>query len=114
MQEKPTIVCDTAHNAHGIRYIGNQLESEKYDRLHIVFGVVKDKDLQAILPLLPKNADYYFTKPSIERALNEKHWPKKRKNTNYGALLSTACPKRCAAREKATENDFIFIGEVPL
>jgi dihydrofolate synthase/folylpolyglutamate synthase len=111
VQEKPTIVCDTAHNAHGIRYIGNQLESEKYDRLHIVFGVVKDKDLQAILPLLPKNADYYFTKPSIERALNEKTLAQEaEKYQLWGTTFDSVSEAVRAAREKATENDFIFIG----
>lgn len=111
VQEKPTIVCDTAHNAHGIRYIGNQLESEKYDRLHIVFGVVKDKDLQAILPLLPKNADYYFTKPSIERALDEKTLAQEAgKYQLWGTTFDSVSEAVRAAREKATENDFIFIG----
>ena len=111
VQDKPKIVCDTAHNAHGIRYIGKQLESEKYDRLHIVFGVVKDKDLQAILPLLPKNAEYYFTKPSVERALDEKILAKEAANYQlWGHTFDNVAEAVHAAREKATENDFIFIG----
>ncbi|NMB49004.1 MAG: bifunctional folylpolyglutamate synthase/dihydrofolate synthase [Bacteroidales bacterium] len=111
VQDKPKIVCDTAHNAHGIRYIGKQLESEKYDRLHIVFGVVKDKDLQAILPLLPKNAEYYFTKPSVERALDEKILAKEAANHQlWGNTFHNVADAVHAARKKATENDFIFIG----
>lgn len=111
VQDKPKIVCDTAHNAHGIRYIGKQLESEKYDRLHIVFGVVKDKDLQAILPLLPKNAEYYFTKPSVERALDEKILANEAANYQlWGHTFDNVADAVHAARKKATENDFIFIG----
>ncbi|HOV71032.1 MAG TPA: folylpolyglutamate synthase/dihydrofolate synthase family protein [Dysgonamonadaceae bacterium] len=111
IQDKPKIVCDTAHNAHGIRYIGKQLESEKYDRLHIVFGVVKDKDLQAILPLLPKNAEYYFTKPSVDRALDEKILANEAANYQlWGHTFDNVAEAVHAARTKATENDFIFIG----
>lgn len=111
VQDKPKIVCDTAHNAHGIRYIGKQLESEKYDRLHIVFGVVKDKDLQAILPLLPKNADYYFTKPSVERALDEKILAKEAANHQlWGNTFHNVADAVHTAKKKATANDLIFIG----
>ena len=52
--EDPKIICDTAHNKEGLTYVMKQLESEKYKRLHIVFGVVSDKDLHSIMPLLPR------------------------------------------------------------
>lgn len=74
--ENPKIVCDTAHNEHGIRYVSEQLQAEKYKTLRIVFGVVDDKDVTAMLALMPKNAVYYFTKPSVERGLDEKELAK--------------------------------------
>ena len=58
-----------AHNEHGIQALLEQLTSLHYQQLHIVTGMVKDKDIQAVLQLLPKNALYYFTQSHIPRAL---------------------------------------------
>jgi dihydrofolate synthase/folylpolyglutamate synthase len=65
----PKIICDTAHNAHGLTIVLNQLQKEQFDRLHIVLGVVNDKNLDEILPLFPKNAHYYFCSPNSSRGL---------------------------------------------
>jgi dihydrofolate synthase/folylpolyglutamate synthase len=65
----PKIICDTAHNAHGLTLVLNQLQKEQFDRLHIVLGVVNDKNLDEILPLFPKNAHYYFCSPNSSRGL---------------------------------------------
>src|SRR5690606_26112680 len=54
MQEHPKVICDTAHNKEGLSYVMKQLLNETYNALHIVFGVVNDKDVTAVLPLLPK------------------------------------------------------------
>ena len=70
LQHNPKIICDTGHNSHAIRYIVRQLHDERYKTLHIVFGMVNDKDTSTILSMLPKNAFYYFTQPSIDRALD--------------------------------------------
>jgi dihydrofolate synthase/folylpolyglutamate synthase len=67
----PTIILDVAHNEDGIRQIISQLEITEHNKLHIVIGLVKDKEIQKVLSLLPKHAKYYFTKASIERALPE-------------------------------------------
>ena len=67
----PKIVCDTGHNLAGIKYIVEQLATEKYNTLHIVLGMVNDKDIASVLSLLPKNAVYYFTKASVPRALDQ-------------------------------------------
>ena len=72
LQEQPKIICDTAHNMEGLAYVMQQLVLEKYNNLHIVFGVVNDKDLRTIMPLLPKDAKYYLCKPSIERGMDSK------------------------------------------
>lgn len=69
IQTNPAVVLDVAHNEHGLLALLAQLESLTYNHLHIVTGMVKDKDVDAVLQLLPKNASYYFTQSSIPRAL---------------------------------------------
>ncbi len=69
IQENPKIILDVAHNVDGIKQILLQLHYISYTKLHIIIGMVKDKDVRAVLSLLPKNANYYFTKSQIERAL---------------------------------------------
>ncbi len=68
--ERPKIICDTAHNKEGLSFVLQQLQLETYGKLHIVFGVVKDKDIDSILSLFPKNASYYFCKPNVPRGLD--------------------------------------------
>ncbi len=70
IQADPKIICDTAHNKEGLRHVIDQLTKLSYDKLHIVLGVVNDKDLDSILPLFPKNAMYYFCRPDIPRGLD--------------------------------------------
>lgn len=69
--EKPRVIADVAHNPDGIRQIMAQLELTDYHRLHIIIGMVKDKDVNAVLGLLPREATYYFTRAPIPRALDE-------------------------------------------
>lgn len=70
LQNNPTIIADVAHNADGIKQIIQQLEITNYNHLHIVIGMVKDKDVEAVIKLLPKLATYYFTQAKIERAMD--------------------------------------------
>lgn len=67
----PLVVMDVAHNADGIRQLVQQAELISHDQLHIIIGMVKDKDIDRVLSLLPKTANYYFTKAKIPRALPE-------------------------------------------
>lgn len=67
--EKPAIFCDTGHNFAGITEVLKNIELQKFDTLHVVIGFVKDKDIENILKLLPKNAVYYFCNANIPRAL---------------------------------------------
>ena len=71
LQENPKVICDTAHNKEGLRIVLNQLSKEEHRKLHIVLGVVSDKDLGVILPMFPKEATYYFCRPNIPRGLSE-------------------------------------------
>ena len=111
LQSSPRIICDIAHNAHGLRYVAEQLLAEHYDRLHIVFGMANDKDVDAVLAIMPKKAHYYFTKASVERALNEKTL--QAHAAQYGLRGNSFESVRDAvnkAKENAGENDLIFIG----
>lgn len=111
LSDKPRIICDTGHNSHGIKYIVEQLRNEQYDNLHIVFGMVNDKDMSSVLELMPKDAKYYFTRASIERALTPEEIAKKA--LVYGLRGDTYDNIKQAidaAKQNADENDLIFIG----
>lgn len=111
LSDKPRIICDTGHNSHGIKYIVEQLRNELYDNLHIVFGMVNDKDVSSVLELMPKDAKYYFTRASIERALTPEEIAKKA--LVYGLRGDTYDNIKQAidaAKQNADENDLIFIG----
>lgn len=71
IKDDPAVIVDVAHNVDGIKQLMEQLELVSYDELYLIIGFVKDKDITAILSLLPQTANYYFTKPQIPRALNE-------------------------------------------
>ena len=109
--ENPTVICDTAHNAHGLKIVINQLKKEKYDQLHIVLGLVNDKNLTEILPLFPKNAIYYFCKPDISRGLDQLILKEKAAEFNLvGQTYISVSNAYQAAKENATNNDFIYVG----
>lgn len=70
LQRNPTVICDTGHNAHGLNHTMKQLKELSCENLYFVIGVVGDKDLDSIIPLLPKKAYYFFTQASIPRAMD--------------------------------------------
>ncbi len=111
LNKNPMIFCDTAHNEHGLRIVIEQLLSYTFEQLHIVFGVVNDKDLKEILPLFPKNAKYYFCKPNLPRGLETNILQEKA--LEFGLIgnafnsVSEAYKQACLY---AKPNDFIFVG----
>lgn len=111
LQNNPKVVCDTGHNKDGLAYVMDQLSQETFDVLHIVFGVVNDKDLSAIIDLLPKNATYYFCKPDIPRGLDAE---KLKEILNGYGLIGEAYSSVNEAYKRAlvnaNVNDFVFIG----
>lgn len=109
--ETPKVVCDTGHNREGLSYVMNQIRHETYKALHIVLGVVNDKDLSTIIDLFPKKATYYFCKPNIPRGLNANQL--KRIFTRHrlmGEVYDSANEAYKSALKNASPNDFIFIG----
>lgn len=111
LQENPKVICDTAHNAHGLEIVMNQLKKEKFKQLHIVLGVVNDKDLDSILPLFPKNAIYYFCKPKIERGLSTKILQEKAATYNLkGNIYNSISIAYKKALANSDVKDLIYIG----
>jgi dihydrofolate synthase/folylpolyglutamate synthase len=105
------IIADTGHNESAVKLIVQMLIEEKYDQLHIIWGAVKDKDIDKIMALLPAEATYYFTKASVPRALETDELSRiaskfNLKGQNY-ASVSTAFQ---AAIANSHKNDLIFVG----
>lgn len=111
LQEHPKVICDTAHNPHGLRIVLHQIQKETFDTLHIVLGVVNDKDLDGILPLFPKDAIYYFCKPDIPRGLDAFILQKgATKHGLNGKVYDSVSNAYQAASKRASANDFIYVG----
>ncbi|HEY9169993.1 MAG TPA: folylpolyglutamate synthase/dihydrofolate synthase family protein [Lutibacter sp.] len=111
LNEKPKVICDTAHNAEGLSYVLKQVQEEKFDKLHIVLGVVNDKDLKSVLPLFPKNATYYFCKPNIPRGLDEVEFQKQcAKFQLIGIAYNSVETAYKTALKSAEKNDLIYVG----
>ncbi|MBW9201555.1 bifunctional folylpolyglutamate synthase/dihydrofolate synthase [Bacteroidales bacterium SW292] len=111
LQNSPTLICDTGHNTGGIAYIAQQLRAQPCHRLHIVLGMVNDKDIRGVLALLPHEADYYFTQASVKRALPADELA--RLGTEAGlkgeAFANVPAAVR-AAQKRSLPEDFIFVG----
>lgn len=111
LQSSPKIIADTGHNEDGLRYVFEQLKQEKYKQLHIVFGMVADKDRSRILDLMPKNAWYYFCKPNLPRGLDPTIL--KAECNAIGLIGDTYSSVEMAfnaAKAMANEMDLIFVG----
>jgi len=111
LKSNPKVVCDTGHNKEGLTYVMNQISNESFETLHMVFGVVNDKDLSALIELLPKNAIYYFCKPDIPRGLDALELKNiLADNGIIGEAYNSVNEAFNEALRKASINDFIFVG----
>ncbi len=111
LSEHPWIICDTGHNEDGIREVLANLASLSYDKLHFIFGAMRDKDLSHILPQLPKDAIYYFAAPDMPRAmpadqLRELAATFGLKGNDYNRISDAFL----AAKQQVRDNELIFIG----
>ena len=107
----PTIVCDTGHNVGGLTYVMEQLKKQTYTHLHIVVGFVKEKDVNSVLELFPKEATYYFCSPAIARGLNVDTLKEIATAKGLqGERYSSVAEALNAAKAQALPTDFIFIG----
>lgn len=111
LSENPLIIADTGHNEDGIKEVLKNLERYTYKKLHIVFGVVNDKDVTSILNLLPKTATYYFCKANIPRALPEKElFDLAKQHDLRGKKFPTVSEALTEAKKQAKPTDLIFVG----
>ena len=111
LSKSPTLVCDTGHNVGGYQYIAAQLKAQHCRKLHIVIGVVSDKDVKGMLALLPQEAVYYFTKASVKRALNERDLQSVAEEVGlHGEVYPDVVSAVKAAQKNSLPEDFIFVG----
>ena len=107
----PLIVCDTGHNEDGIRMVVEQIRQTPYRQLHVVFGVVADKDPERVLALMPEEAVYYFCRADLPRAMDAGILREKAAVAGLsGDAYDSAGAALEAARAAAGPDDFIFIG----
>lgn len=111
LQENPKVICDTAHNKEGLIYAMKQLQEEEHESLHLVLGVVNDKDLNLVLPVFPKSAKYYFCRPNVPRGLEVDVLQKKAaENGLFGTSFNSVPEAYEAAKAGASPGDVIYVG----
>jgi dihydrofolate synthase / folylpolyglutamate synthase len=111
LHDKPLMICDTGHNIDGIREIVRQLDTLTFSHLHIVLGMVKDKDITEILALLPKRAAYYFCQARIPRAMDATVLAEKAQSAGLrGEVIPDVNEAKRKALKNASQDDLIFIG----
>ncbi len=112
LSEKPLMICDTAHNEDGIRYVLENLRNTPHRHLHFVLGMMNDKDVQGILRLLPvENTTYYYCKPDVPRGLEstilaEEGLKAGLKGIAYGSVSNALA----GAKASAQSDDLVFVG----
>lgn len=107
----PTMICDTGHNPAGIQEIVQNIARYKYSRLHMVIGMVKDKDISKVLNILPSEASYYFCAPDLERALPASELLQQATKFGLkGSVFESVVQAVNAAKANAGSDDMIFIG----
>jgi dihydrofolate synthase/folylpolyglutamate synthase len=107
----PLIICDTGHNIAGITEVLQNIRETPHDHLHIVIGMVKDKDIGGVLELLPSDARYYFCQPDLERALPAAELARQALDQQLiGDVFQSVQLALTAAKNDASDDDLIFVG----
>ena len=111
LSQKPLIVADTAHNKNGLEIVMQQVQQQTFNTLYMVFGVVNDKDIDSIVPYLPKNAQYLVAKPNVPRGLQADILKQRLENEGFNVKTFGSIPEALKkAKELAQLNDMIYIG----
>lgn len=111
LEKKPLVIADTGHNISGVQEVVMQLRDLSYDKLHIVLGMVNDKNSSAILQLLPPHASYYFCKAAIPRALDANILAERAFEQGLrGNVYSSVRDAYYGALNNANSNDVVFVG----
>ncbi|MBQ7063253.1 MAG: bifunctional folylpolyglutamate synthase/dihydrofolate synthase [Bacteroidales bacterium] len=110
VDSSPTTICETAHNADGIAELLRGLSTMRYRRLHLVYGCVGDKDYGHILEMLPQDACYYYTRPSVPRGLDETVLAAAgREHGRAGETFADVMSALAAARAAADKDDLVVV-----
>lgn len=111
LQQHPLVVCDTAHNKEGLQLVLKQVEKQSFEKLHVVLGFVKDKDVRSVLTLFPKDAHYYFVKPSIPRGMEAAQLRELAEEQGLKGKVCKSVGKGLKkALKNANEQDMIYVG----
>lgn len=111
LSEDPLVICDTGHNADGLQYVLQQIKDTPHKQLHMVWGMVNDKNIAKALDMLPKNAIYYFAKPDIPRGLDAIILSQSAKESGIiGEPYTSVQSALNAAKENYQSGDLIFVG----
>ncbi|MEI7981396.1 MAG: folylpolyglutamate synthase/dihydrofolate synthase family protein [Bacteroidota bacterium] len=111
LDRNPLTICDTGHNEGGLREVIPQIAATPHNHLHFVIGVVNDKDIAPILAILPKDATYYFCKPSIPRGLDAETLEKSATKAGLNGLAYPSVKMAYeTARKMAGTSDLVFVG----
>ena len=111
LNDSPRLICDTGHNIGGFQYIVPQILAQPCQQLRIVFGMVNDKDINAVLALMPKHATYYFAQASVARALPSTELQALAASHDlHGNTYPTVAQATRAALDEANNDDFIYVG----
>ena len=107
----PKIICDTAHNREGLKLVFKQLLEEEFEKLHLVLGMVNDKDIYSLLKLFPVSAHYYFCKPNVARGLGASQLADIFTENGFkGSIYSSVKNALNAAKKSASQGDIIYVG----
>ena len=111
LQNNPLVVCDTAHNKEGLELILKQIKKQAFTQLHIVLGFVKDKDVKSILALFPRDAKYYFVRPSIPRGMDAVVLQELAKELGLNGVVCKSVKNGFKkALKNANNNDMVYVG----
>ncbi|MBB6239836.1 dihydrofolate synthase/folylpolyglutamate synthase [Pedobacter sp. AK013] len=111
LSKNPLVICDTGHNEAGITEVIKNIAHTPFQNLHIVFGMVKDKDISKVLSLMPKNATYYFCKPDLERGLAANELADQAAGFGLkGNTYSSVAEAKTMAIQSAGAKDLVYIG----
>ena len=111
--QKPWIVCDTGHNAHGISYVASMLKdaAQRYERQIVVLGFAREKNVDEVLPLLPREAYYIFTQAAVSRAMPAEELAEQATMAGLqGEVQPSVAEAMARAKELAGAEDMIFVG----
>lgn len=109
--KKPLTICDTGHNEDGLKYVIEQIKNTPHKKLRFVLAMVNDKDVNKVLSMLDKDAEYYLSQAKIPRALPVNELAEKAKQAGISfTQYETISQALAKAQEEAEENDLVFVG----